>query len=57
MENERKDLIKEYYKYSPRDKELLMSIDLDYEKKRLETMSIDELKREVEFYKYTLGWD
>ena len=51
----REELIELYYDYSPRD--IVDMIDLDKERERINTMPLDELKSEVEFYIYTSNWD
>ena len=55
MENDRKTLIEKYYRVRPNDCDDL--IDLEYEKKRIETISLKELENEIRFYQFTQGWD
>jgi hypothetical protein len=50
----RQDLIKLYYETSPRELEDL--IDLEYEKNRINTMPLEELRKEIEVYKELHSW-
>lgn len=50
----REELIAEYYQVTPRDCADL--IDLDYEKKRINKISLEELKKEIDFYRELNSW-
>jgi len=53
-EMDRQELINMYYKYSPRS--YVDMIDIEEESKRVNTIPIDELRKEVDFYMFTYGY-